>query len=52
MVGRGFALTSTEPEDDSLLVEGMILVYSTFEYMFCLLMVQLILSFLHLVLMH
>ncbi|RVW89330.1 Transposon Ty3-I Gag-Pol polyprotein [Vitis vinifera] len=27
--GRVFALTPTEPEDDALLVEGMILVYST-----------------------
>ena len=28
-VGRVFALTPTEPEEDALLVEGMILVYST-----------------------
>ena len=28
-VGRVFALTLIKPEDDALLVEGMILVYST-----------------------
>ena len=29
MIGRVFALTPIDPEDDALLVEGMILVYST-----------------------
>ena len=28
-IGRVFALTPTKPEEDALLVEGMILVYST-----------------------